>query len=46
MGVLCDKKATIKLKLIKGKMFNKMVRPAMFYGTEALSISQKQEKKL
>ena len=42
-GVLCDKKAPIKLK---GKMFKTMVRPAMLYGTEALAVSQKQEKKL
>ena len=42
-GVLCDRKLSAK---IKGKMYNSVVRPAILYGMEAASVTERQMGKM
>ncbi|KAK3562709.1 hypothetical protein QTP86_005673 [Hemibagrus guttatus] len=42
-GVLCDRKISAR---IKGKVYRTVVRPAMLYGLETMSLRKRQESKL
>ncbi|KAK3572984.1 hypothetical protein QTP86_011837 [Hemibagrus guttatus] len=42
-GVLCDRKISVR---IKGKVYRTVVRPAMLYGLETVSLRKKQESEL
>ncbi|KAK3514359.1 hypothetical protein QTP70_015886 [Hemibagrus guttatus] len=42
-GVLCDQKISAR---IKGKVYRRMVRPAMLYGLETVSLRKRQESEL
>ncbi|KAK3560234.1 hypothetical protein QTP86_002183 [Hemibagrus guttatus] len=42
-GVLCDRKISVR---IKGKVYRTMVRPAMLYGLETVSLRKRQESEL
>ncbi|KAK3522906.1 hypothetical protein QTP86_007326 [Hemibagrus guttatus] len=43
LGVLCDRKISAR---IKGKVYRTVVRPAMLYGLETVSLSKRQESEL
>ena len=43
MGVLCDRRISWR---VKGKVYKKVVRPAMMYGAETWEVKKTQEKKL
>ncbi|KAK3530982.1 hypothetical protein QTP70_007794 [Hemibagrus guttatus] len=42
-GVLCDRKTSVR---IKGKVYRTVVRPAMLYGLETVSLRKRQESEL
>ncbi|MCJ8739512.1 hypothetical protein PDJAM_G00048010 [Pangasius djambal] len=42
-GVLCDRKISVR---IKGKVYKTVVRPAMLYGLETVSLRKRQESEL
>ncbi|KAK3543296.1 hypothetical protein QTP70_014041 [Hemibagrus guttatus] len=43
LGVLCDRKISVR---IKGKVYRTVVRPAMLYGLETVSLRKRQESEL
>ncbi|KAK3569487.1 hypothetical protein QTP86_031419, partial [Hemibagrus guttatus] len=43
LGVLCDRKISVRLK---GKVYRTVVRPAMLYGLETVSLRKRQESEL